>query len=551
MAGARGWSRSAVVAFVCLWLSAKHLSTQSTAAVSFLVFTPAAISPSTSQLLIEAEMAGAPSRVNVDFNPAGTVNTVVALRDDGAEGDRHAGDRTWTARLPAAPILAARQPDDAFRVFIGYLNLFNGESRTLRGNLFVDVHTPEIGDYPVTRLSQFVQTTTRLVNIHHATVFTNRNIATVLRDFYRDFPDDYDVVNIIYSPQRFENRTHGVVKNAVGGIGLAISDSSGNYGSAGRLIGISQFPIPGFYDGAATGFLHELGHQWVNHMRVTPFATGVPHWPYSSMATGIMGFSIGGTGGQGGHFLCEILEDPRGFILNARPAGAPGYNDLDLYLMGLLPADQVRDQFVFPDQTTPPRCDGSVYSGAMTRVRVNDVVAALGPRTPAFGEAPTTFRTATILVTRDALATAEQMSFYSWMTERAEWRARVSTHEGFSKELGQPFSVATRGRGTLRVDIDLGRPDFSVTATSASEIVVAPLRGSFDAPIRLTCEMLPANASCTFDPPVVTPGAETRTVRLTVATSGVAPGTYAVMVRGRSGSEQHSTAVSISVGSSQ
>lgn len=548
MDAARRWSRSALFAIAGL-AAADAAAEQS---VEFLVFTPEVIPDTrTEPVLVEAEIASAPTRVTIDFSPAGSAPAVITLRDDGADGDRRANDRTFTAQLPVAPILAARTADDVYRVFIGYLNLENGATRTFRGNLFVDVHSRDIGDYPVTRLSQFVQATTRLVNIHDTASFLARSPTGVAREFYRWFPDEYDVLNIVYAPQRFANRTHGVVTNTVSGIGLPMTNGSSLYGSAGRLAGISQFPLPGYYDGAETGFLHELGHQWINHIRAQPFSTGVPHWPYSTMATGIMGFSIGGTGGQGGSFPCDIVEDARGFVLNPRTGGAPGYNDLDLYLMGLLPAEQVRDQFVFAEQSTSPRCDGSIYTGAMTRVPIGDVVAALGPRTPAYGDAPATFRTATILVTRDGLASPEMMSLYSWLTERAEWRARVPTHSGFAKELGTPFHVATRGRGALQVDVDMRRPDFSVTAVSSTEIVVAPLRGSFDAPITLTCEMLPMNASCAFDPPVVTPGVETRTVRLTVATSGVASGTYAVMLRARSGREQHSTAVSISVGSSQ
>lgn len=149
----------------------------------------------------------------------------------------------------------------------------------------------------------------------------------------------------------------------------------------GRLQGISRFPIAGFYDGAETGFLHELGHQWINHMRVQPFASGSPHWPYSSMAAGIMGFSIGGrAGGQGGNFRCEITEGPAGFVLTRR-TGAPGYNDLDLYLVGLLAANEVRDQFILADPSRVA-CNGGAVTGAVTRVGIADVVAALGPRTP-------------------------------------------------------------------------------------------------------------------------------------------------------------------------
>lgn len=545
----------ALQVIVCLAGSAQFVSAQS---VNYLVFTPSVIVPgATTSVLVEAELGSAATSVTIDFSPAGTPPSEIALRDNGSNGDRVAGDRIYSGRLPAAPIIAARTLDDVNRVFVGFLNVFSDTTRTLRGNLFVDVYTSDMGVYPVTRLTQFVQATTRLVNIHDAAYFTARNPTTVTREFYRHFPDEYDVVNVVYEPQRFDNRTHGVIKNTVSGIGLPLTDSSASYGSGGRLIGISQFPLARYYDGAETGFIHELGHQWINHIRVAPFASGVPHWPYSSMANGVMGFSIGGAGGQGGTFNCVITEDPRGFVLTTR-TGAPAFNDVDLYLMGLLPAGEVRDQFVFADQSTSPRCDGSVYTGAMTRVRIADVIAAAGgPRVPAHGQAPTTTRMATILVTRDGLASPEMMSFYSWMTERAEWRPRVPTHLGFTKELGQPFFAATGGRGTLQVDVNLRRPDFAVTPGGSASATVAPgtearyeigvfSRGAtFTAPVTLTCESLPANATCSFESSSVTPGESGRTTVMSIATANVAAGTHVVIVTGRSGEDKHSTAVTV------
>jgi len=540
---------------VCLALSPGVAAAQS---VNYLNFTPSVIVPAqTEPVLIEAELTAAATSVTVDFNPAGTTSSVITLRDDGAEGDRAANDRIYSARLPVGPILAARTLDDVNRVAIGFLNVFNGSTRLFRGNLFVDVYTSVMGVYPFVRLSQFVQASTRVVNIHDATYFVRRDVTSITREFYRYFPDNYDVLNIVFDPQRFDNRTHRVIKNTVSGIGLSATDSSATYGSAGRLTGISFFPISRLFDGVETGFIHELGHQWINYIRAQPFAAGSPHWPYSSMAGGVMGFSIGGTGGQGGTFGCAITEDPRGFILT-QTTDAPAFNDLDLYLMGLLPASEVRPQFVFADQSTSPRCDGSVYTGAMTRVGVNDVIASAGPRVPAFGAAPTNFKMATILVTREGLASREAMSFYSWMAERAEWRTRVPTHSGFSKELGQPFFVATGRRGTVQMDIDLGRADFAVTPGTPSatvsrgtdalyEIAVFSRRSTFEAPVSLTCESLPVNAICNFQSASLTPGAGGQTTVMSIATTGVATGTHIVIVTGRNGDEKHSTAVTLVV----
>jgi len=550
--------RSRIAVAVLVWL-AWPAAAAAQSSPTGLVFTPSVLSPGTTgPLLIEAELTAAPTRVSLDFNPAGTTLTQIELRDDGAEGDRVAGDRTYSVRVPVGPILAARTLDDVNRVFVGFLDIFNGTAR-MRFNLFVDVYTSVVGEYPITRLSQFVQATTRLVNIHSPAYFASRNIVNVVLEFYRSFPDEYDFVNMIADPQRFENRYHSVIANDVSGIGQALTNGARSWGSSsGRLLGLSSFPIARLYDGAETGYLHELGHQWINHLRIQPFAVGVPHWPYSTMASGVMGFSIGGTGGQGGNYGCVITEDPRGYVLTPR-VGAPGFNDLDLYLMGLMPANEVRDQFVFADQSAAAQlpCSG-VFTGAMTRVRIADVMGTLGARAPAFGAAPRTYRAATILVTRDGLAAPEMMWLYSYLTERAEWRARVPTHSGFAKELGQPFFVATRGRGSLEVDIGLQRPDFAVLPGTAEVTVPAgtPARyqitafsrqSTFTQPVTLSCESLPANAGCTFDQESVVPGAGGQTTVVSISTANVARGTHVVIVSGRSGGEKHSTAVTVTV----
>src|SRR5262249_13080628 len=158
-------------------------------------------------------------------------------------------------------ILNATRADDVHRVFVGFLNLFNGAASVFRGNIFADVYTSEAGAYPIAQLSPTVQATSRLVNIQDPAYFTSGDIARVTRDFYRWFGDDYDFLDIIYYPARFQNRTHFQVRNDVEGIGVGRLNNTAAYGSAGRLAGISQFPVPGYFDGAETGHIHELGHQ--------------------------------------------------------------------------------------------------------------------------------------------------------------------------------------------------------------------------------------------------------------------------------------------------
>ena len=499
--------------------------------VNYFKFTPAVLPPNATQpALIEIELTGqAPTRVTLEYQPAGT-SSLIELRDDGTGGDRRAADGIWTAQFPVVPILAARRADDVQRVFFGFLNLFAGATNVFRGNMFINIYSQDLGTPGVTRLSEFVQATSRVVNIHDAGYFVNRDVTRVTREFYRWFGDDYDFLNLVYDPWRFANRTHSQVKNEVEGIGLTLFNNTGNFGSGGRLQGISQFPIGTLFDGAETAHIHELGHQWVNFLSFQPLTPGIPHWPLSSMAGGVMGFSIGGQGGQGGSFACDIREENGTVVLGAQ-VDAPAYNDFDLYLMGLLPANQVRAQLVFADQAAAQaiRCTGQTFTGPMTRVTVDDVVARFGPRRPAAGSAPTSFRVATILVTRDALATPEEMWLYSYFAGRGELRDRVPTHSGFLKELGRPFYLATGERATLDMSINSGGADFGLVPTPASRTVPAgtsanysisamPSGASFDTPVRFTCGSLPANASCTFAPAEVTPGTTGRDTVLSVAT---------------------------------
>src|SRR6185369_3398045 len=185
-------------------------------------------------------------------------------------------------------------------------------------------------------------------------------------------------------PSVFLNRFHFQVRNAVRGIGGSILNNGAAYGSPGRLLGISVFPSSNFFDGADTGLQHEFGHQWISYLNLTPLASAIPHWPLSTMASGTMGYSL--AGGAGGTFSCSIVPDGSGIRLVSKP-NEPVFGDLDLYLMGLLPADQVGEQIVLASQdfnSVIGQCNGSVYSGAFTRLRLSDLTAnaSIGPRVP-------------------------------------------------------------------------------------------------------------------------------------------------------------------------
>lgn len=103
------------------------------------------------------------------------------------------------------------------------------------------------------------------------------DIEAVTRRFYGLFPDEFDFLNLISVPAPFRNRFHFGVKSEVRGIGIQPFDETGRYGSVGRLLGITVFPIPGMFDGAEPAYLHELGHQWINFLPLAPLNYAIPH----------------------------------------------------------------------------------------------------------------------------------------------------------------------------------------------------------------------------------------------------------------------------------
>ena len=493
-------------------------------AVAWHRFDPLVLpSTSTQPVRLEASVTGSPSRVALEL-----AGGFVEMRDDGAGGDTRAGDGVFTVSIPAQTILSALRADDVQRVFVGFLTLFNGATTTLRLNMFADVHTPEVGASGIVRLAPDAQATSRVLNIVDPQYLSDFNVRRVAQTFYRFYGDEFDFLNIISTPSLVSNRNHEIVRNDVSGIGDPLSDRSAQFGSAGRLRGYTLFPLPAFYDGAGNGFSHETGHQWVSALDFGPFAAGRPHWPASSMATGVMGFSIGGSGGQGGNFNCRIV-DQGGVVQLMPPTEAKTFNDFDLYLMGLMPPSAVRPQIVLTGLTTPPACTGQTYTGTVARVSVNDIIAGAGPRVPAAADAPKRFRAATILVSRDGLVSQETMWLYSWLTARAELDTATPIHEGFSKFVGNPFFLMTGGRASIDTLLT-SEPDFSLQAAQAAvtvargapatfRISAMPTRASFDQPIAFSCGTVPAPLRCTFAPAQVTPGSAGGDVTLKVTTS--------------------------------
>ena len=130
------------------------------------------------------------------------------------------------------------------------------------------------------------------------------------------------------------------------------------------------------------------------------------------------------------------------------------FTDLDLYLMGLGPASEVGTHWVFtnPSQQICDRCGGPAVA-----IGVSDVVAAHGARQPAYPQAQSAFRAATILVSALRPLSQTEMDFFEVMSARGEASTPLPFSAGFASGTTLPFALATRNRGSLSTTLGARR----------------------------------------------------------------------------------------------
>jgi hypothetical protein len=378
------------------------------------------------------------------------INGSVTLTPDAAK-------TTFTGTIPAAALLTGLAADDVNRRAFGKLTVTPEDFDTW---IFGDVLTNTIPAASPQPVAPDVQFSDHLVNINFpalANVFNDPNICVrkqlqaICQAFYQHFDDDYDFLHLVFARDYQQQPTeHNPARIDAKGIGvLQPFDNAWQFGSAGRLLGITFWSHPSAFDGAAPTTMHELGHQWIDHLNFGAFASGNPHWPVSDLASDIMGYSrIVNTHFQEDQFNYD-LQPIAGGNFKLVPNNQPkGFSDLSLYLMGMLPANQVGTHFVFNDQTQPIVPNGTL-SGPVTNVTIADVIAGANQRVPDFNSSQKRFRVATILVTKSGLAPVEAMRLYDFFAARCAAKAQVPYHQGSIKAMAKPFRVVTNGAGRL------------------------------------------------------------------------------------------------------
>lgn len=190
-------------------------------------------------------------------------------------------------------------------------------------------------------------------------------------------------------PQADTQGFYLTVKNDLQGINQAIADNAAAFGSTGKLQGtidlgnISQLaaaPYGAKLEETVTTLNHELMHRFGSYVRfknqdrtlnTSLLGRDNAHWSYLLDSKGSLMYGNGWKDNGNSTFTSTSVMS--------------GYSQLDLYLMGMIPKEQVPPMLLIDnpaiDYTKLPHL-GDTITGTARTVTIDDIIAAEGERIP-------------------------------------------------------------------------------------------------------------------------------------------------------------------------
>jgi len=286
--------------------------------------------------------------------------------------------------------------------------------------------------------------------------FSDSNIRLPLvQDVYKKFSDTYDFIFFVLnepsipSSLYYYGRLIGVSNN-VEGIGKSIYDYSSDYGSSGKLKAVMQ--LTGLEYIKYGPALHEIAHQWANFALPTHSVdapgSNLTSYPYGSH----WGFTGGSTKGQlGGFEQSTLVENGNNsytvdeFGPFANGGNGIPYNELELYLMGMIPVSSVSNFDMFTDITSLAINTSTFdFTASKTTYTPESLIDLLGDREPSVDNSQKDFKLLVVVITDEPLSDDE-------------WSKVDATAEWFSKKEDDGTSLynfweATNGVGSITIE---------------------------------------------------------------------------------------------------
>ena len=297
----------------------------------------------------------------------------------------------------------------------------------------------------------------------------------IAKEYIRSHADTFDFVVFLSTfdyalPESGAEGFYLTVKNDVQGINQPIFDNSAQFGSASKLQGtidlgnVSQLaatPYGPKLDKNVTTLNHELMHRFGAYVRfknpdgtlnTTLLGKDSAHWSYPLDSQGSIMYGNGWKNNGDGTFTSTSVTS--------------GYSPLDLYLMGMIPKEQVPPMLLIDnpaiDKTRLPQL-GVTITGAAKTVTIDDIITAEGARVPDSTTSQKKFNVGFVLLTRagdntTAAAQAIEILRKAWAGKFAELTNNIGGVNGVTPSL------------TVTIDsppdnATITGPDVSVTAS--------------------------------------------------------------------------------------
>ena len=275
---------------------------------------------------------------------------------------------------------------------------------------------------------------------------SNLVIDNVSRIVYESFKEDFDFI-AVKVPLRGYWPPHFLATGCpAAGIGCDYFDIQLN-----RLKGFPVFKGDTGFGGYVA--MHEIGHCWGNK-GVVP-TNDEFHWGYSNVGGFLGGYDeltyLGDNTYQGGFV--------RDGVLSNNPYTTDKYGNLELYLMGLIPASELLPIIVA--ENPEPLSDngeqwGRFTADGLTTIQPGDFIAKWGERLPTFENSQKSFKMLVVVVSGENIIKAEKseeesLSLGRYIEEFSDQGSiqNIDSYEKFN------FWKATGGRATMETKISM------------------------------------------------------------------------------------------------
>ncbi len=407
----------------------------------------------------------APDELRVDGALLG--HDPIELFDDGTHGDRIAGDGVFAREAitttmksrkldPTAPLtprgsvmLNSLTADSAGKTHIRHIGYTNGAGPTVLPGSFRFAFVDASAIQKVQPLAPDAQRTDHVLNVVDAEL-----ALAVVRNLLAgaEGTGDDRVNELVAVADRFSGPVDfmyvypsGPTYGPLGGCNIPLSNETAGIGAEVN----PAFPVDRgmkslmMLDHAPESPIHhETMHHWAVYLdALFGFDTATHHWGTAGTLGVLGGFDPDSLVDHGdGTYTVDRFEPSGGDWLTTP------YSNIELYLMGLIAADEVDP---IPVLINPTITDGTnpttvTVQSELQTVTVDDIIQKHGTRTPAAGSAQKDFKGAFVILSERMLTPAE-LAF-------VDGRARALETTTLNEMLS--FSAATRGLGTMHTKLD-------------------------------------------------------------------------------------------------